>query len=166
MHAKFRLDPSNRLATVHKRYRQTGQTDIQWTDSIGRTVLQAVVQKLSSSHFQCFLSRKVNPVLPSPPLFFLFSPFAFPSPFFSSFPFYYVSFHSTPFSFSSFPCSPSFPLFSSLSIFFFYIPFFILSFPASFSSPPFYSLSSLFLTPFLPFPFPPPIRMYQTSPYF
>jgi len=29
LHAKFHLDPSNRLATVHERYRQTGQTDRQ-----------------------------------------------------------------------------------------------------------------------------------------
>jgi len=51
--AKFRLDPSNRLATVHERHRQdrqdrTGQdrqTDRQRTDSIGRTVLQTVAQK-------------------------------------------------------------------------------------------------------------------------
>ena len=27
LHAKFHLDPSNRLATMHERYRQTGQTD-------------------------------------------------------------------------------------------------------------------------------------------
>jgi len=47
LHAKFRLDPSNRLATVHERHRQTdrqtdrtGQTARQRTDSIGRTVLQ------------------------------------------------------------------------------------------------------------------------------
>jgi len=45
LHAKFNLDPSNRLATVHERHRltdRTGQTDRQdrqWTDSIGRTVL-------------------------------------------------------------------------------------------------------------------------------
>jgi len=25
LHAKFRLDPSNRLATIHQRHRQTGQ---------------------------------------------------------------------------------------------------------------------------------------------
>jgi len=31
-HAKFHLDPSNRLATVHERYRQTGQR----SDSIGQ----------------------------------------------------------------------------------------------------------------------------------
>ena len=42
LNAKFRLDPSNRLATVHERYRQT---DRQLTDSIGRTVLQMVAQK-------------------------------------------------------------------------------------------------------------------------
>jgi len=27
LHAKFHLDPSNRLATVHQRHRQTGQTE-------------------------------------------------------------------------------------------------------------------------------------------
>ena len=43
-HAKFHLDPSNRLATIHQRHRQTGQTG-QRTDSIGRTVLQTVAQK-------------------------------------------------------------------------------------------------------------------------
>ena len=42
LHAKFHLDPSNRLATVHQRYRQTGQR----SDTIGRTVLQTVAQKL------------------------------------------------------------------------------------------------------------------------
>jgi len=45
------LDPSNRLATVHERCRQTDrqtgrQTDRQVSDSIGRTVLQTVAQKL------------------------------------------------------------------------------------------------------------------------
>ena len=52
LHAKFHLDPSNRLATIHKRYRQTdtdrtGQTgqDRQWRDSIGQTVLQTVAPK-------------------------------------------------------------------------------------------------------------------------
>jgi len=41
LHAKFHLDPSNRLATIHQRYRQTdrtGQTR-QLSDSTGRTVL-------------------------------------------------------------------------------------------------------------------------------
>jgi len=48
LHAKFHLDPSNRLATVHERYRQTGRQTGQTgqrTDSIGRTVLQTVAQK-------------------------------------------------------------------------------------------------------------------------
>ena len=49
LHAKFHLDPSNRLATVDQRYTQdrTGQdmTDRQRTDSIGRTVLQTVAPK-------------------------------------------------------------------------------------------------------------------------
>ena len=35
LHAKFRVDPSNRLATVHERHRQ----DRQRTDSIGRTIM-------------------------------------------------------------------------------------------------------------------------------
>ena len=45
LHAKFHLDPSNRLTRVHERHRQdrTGQR----TDSIGRTVLQTVAQKFS-----------------------------------------------------------------------------------------------------------------------
>jgi len=47
LHTKFRLGPSNRLATVHERYRETGQTgqaDRQRSDSIWRTVLQTVAQ--------------------------------------------------------------------------------------------------------------------------
>ena len=47
LHAKFHLDPSNRLATIHQRYRQD-RTDRQQSDSIGRTVLQTVAQKLTS----------------------------------------------------------------------------------------------------------------------
>jgi len=49
--AKFHLDPSNRLATVHQCYRQERQTEQtdrqtgQWSGSIGRTVLQMVAQK-------------------------------------------------------------------------------------------------------------------------
>jgi len=38
LRAKFHLDPSNRLATVHQCYRHTGQTDRQRSGSIGRTV--------------------------------------------------------------------------------------------------------------------------------
>jgi len=44
--AKFHLDPSNRLATVHERHRQD-RTDKQRTDSIGRTVLETVAKKTS-----------------------------------------------------------------------------------------------------------------------
>jgi len=46
LRAKFHLDLSNRLATVHDRYRQTDRQIGQRTDSIGRTVLQTVAQKL------------------------------------------------------------------------------------------------------------------------
>jgi len=42
LHAKFHLDPSSRLATVHQRYRQ----DRQLSDSVGWTILQMVAQKL------------------------------------------------------------------------------------------------------------------------
>jgi len=45
LRAKFHLDPSNRLATIHQLHRQTDRT-AQRTDSIGRTVLQTVAQKL------------------------------------------------------------------------------------------------------------------------
>ena len=48
LHAKFHLHPTNRLATVHERYRQTDRQDRQRgqrIDSIGRTVLQMVAQK-------------------------------------------------------------------------------------------------------------------------
>jgi len=50
LRAKFHVDPSNRLATIHQRYRQdrTGQTVRQTgqrSDSIGQTVLQTVAQK-------------------------------------------------------------------------------------------------------------------------
>ena len=47
LRAKFHLDPSNRLATVHQCYRQTGQTGQtgQRSDGKGRTVLQTVAQQ-------------------------------------------------------------------------------------------------------------------------
>jgi len=47
LHAKFHLDASNHLATIHQRYRQTDRTgqDRQRSDSIWRTVLQTVAQK-------------------------------------------------------------------------------------------------------------------------
>ena len=44
LRAKFHLDPSNRLATIHQRHRQD-RTDRQRSNSIGRTVLQTVAQK-------------------------------------------------------------------------------------------------------------------------
>jgi len=42
LYVKFHFDTFNRLAAVHERYRQTGER----YDSIGRTVLQMVAQKL------------------------------------------------------------------------------------------------------------------------
>ena len=67
LRAKFHLDPSNRLVTVRQRYRQidirqTGQR----SDSIGRTVLQTVAQKviliccfiIYVCHFQTLLEIK------------------------------------------------------------------------------------------------------------
>jgi len=62
-HAKFHLDLSNRLATIHKHRRQ----DRQRSDSIGRTVLQTVAQKVSKLYSQtlayvlcCKCSIKTN----------------------------------------------------------------------------------------------------------
>jgi len=57
LHAKFHLDPSSRLVTVHERHRQTdrtGQTgpDRQRTDGIGRTVLQTVLQTVAQKRLQ------------------------------------------------------------------------------------------------------------------
>ena len=47
LHAKFYLEASNRLATIHRRYRQAGQTDRQTdrqpSDSIGRTCYDKTV---------------------------------------------------------------------------------------------------------------------------
>jgi len=43
--AKFHLDLSNRFATVHERHRQRGH-DRQRSDSIVRTVLRTVAQKV------------------------------------------------------------------------------------------------------------------------
>jgi len=55
LQAKFHLDPSNRLATIHQHYRQT---DRQWSDSTGRTVLQTVAQKSKNRH----ISATVIPI--------------------------------------------------------------------------------------------------------
>jgi len=67
LHAKFHLDPSNRLATVHERHRHTErqtdrQTDRQRTDSIGRTVLQTVAQK---NHLHSFVAETAEAGLES-----------------------------------------------------------------------------------------------------
>jgi len=60
--AKFHFDPSNRLATVHQRHRQTGQTDRQRSDSIGRTVLQTVRPKPAERiEMQCGMLSPVGP---------------------------------------------------------------------------------------------------------
>ena len=47
LRAKFHLDRSIRLATIHQRYRQdrSHRTDRQRSDGMGRTVLQTVVPK-------------------------------------------------------------------------------------------------------------------------
>ena len=47
LHAKFQLDPSNRLATIDQCHRQTDRTDRkgQLSDSIERAVLQTVTQE-------------------------------------------------------------------------------------------------------------------------
>jgi len=52
LNAKFHLDPSNRLATVHKRHRKTDRHDRQRSDSnsIGRTVLLTVAQKVDEEN--------------------------------------------------------------------------------------------------------------------
>ena len=70
----FHLDLSNRLATVHERYRQDRQTDRQTdrqrTDSIGRTVLQTVAHQRFALYYNNTLiiitSTDVD-ALPRPP---------------------------------------------------------------------------------------------------
>ena len=53
-HAKFHLDPSNRLVTVHERHRPTGQTDN------GPIALQTVAQQIEQ-HLLIFV-RIYTPV--------------------------------------------------------------------------------------------------------
>jgi len=56
LHAKYHLDPSNHLATIHRRHRQTDKqdrTDRQWSDGIGRTILQTVAQLTMNVHVRC-----------------------------------------------------------------------------------------------------------------
>jgi len=45
LHTKWHSNPSNRLATIRQRHKQDRQTDRQWSDTKGRTVLQMVAQK-------------------------------------------------------------------------------------------------------------------------
>jgi len=45
LHAKFHLDPSNRLAAIRQRHRKTDRQTGQRSDGIGRTVLQRIAQK-------------------------------------------------------------------------------------------------------------------------
>jgi len=63
LHAKFHIDPSNRLAIVHERYRQS---DRQRTDSIGLIVLQAVDQKLDETK-KCLKLLKSHPAFTPQP---------------------------------------------------------------------------------------------------
>jgi len=65
MRVNFHLDPFNRLAIIHQRYRQDRQDrqdrtggGRQRSDSIGRTVLQTVAQK--SSLCSGFLTKKLS----------------------------------------------------------------------------------------------------------
>jgi len=63
LHAEFHLDPSNRLATVHECHRQNRQTDRQdrqRTDSIGRTVLQTVSQKVKEHNIIAIIKPYVK----------------------------------------------------------------------------------------------------------
>ena len=59
LHAKFHLDPSNRLETVHQCYRQD-RTDGQRSDSIGWTVLQTVAQKQKLKSKQKYFLQLIN----------------------------------------------------------------------------------------------------------
>ena len=66
LHANFRLDAFNRLATIRQRYRQDrqrGQTDRQRSDSIGRIVLQTVAQKRPRDRNHAHLRSDVHPLV-------------------------------------------------------------------------------------------------------
>jgi len=56
IHTKSHLDQCSHLATIHQRYRQTGQTDRQRSDSIGRTVLQ----RSPKNHFVVVSNRHLR----------------------------------------------------------------------------------------------------------
>ena len=59
LHAKFHLDPSNRLATVHQRLTQTERQTGQRSDSTGRVVLQTVAQKRFTLCYQTVVCLSV-----------------------------------------------------------------------------------------------------------
>ena len=61
VHAKFHLDPSNHLATIHQRYRQTGQRDRQRSNSTEQTILQMVAQKSSGPLKNPLWTCKIHP---------------------------------------------------------------------------------------------------------
>jgi len=71
LHAKFHLDPSKRLATIHQRYRQiyrhTDRQDRQRSDSIRRTILQMVAQKLRALGYIPVTESLGKPLLCSAP---------------------------------------------------------------------------------------------------
>jgi len=64
LHAKLHLDPSNCLATIHQRYKQTGQTgqDRQRSHSIRRTVLQKIFKSFLQPVFECLACRTFHHV--------------------------------------------------------------------------------------------------------
>jgi len=66
---KWHLDPSNRLAAIHQRYRQdrtrqTGQTDRQRFDSIGRTVKNLSLKFNDQSFYKSLTDRLLYMILP------------------------------------------------------------------------------------------------------
>jgi len=79
-HAKFRLDPPNRLAIVtnvtERQTDRTGQTYRTTADSIGQTVLQAVAQKQTKQenvqYYRHADSRRLPAPIPDPNLWKLF----------------------------------------------------------------------------------------------
>ena len=62
LRAKFLLDPSNRLAAVNQRYRQTGhtgQTDRKRSDSTGRSVFTN--GRPINNHINQEIANKITP---------------------------------------------------------------------------------------------------------
>jgi len=66
---KWHLDPSNRLTIIHQRHRHDRQTDIQRSDSIGRTVFsRQFVKRFPCKTVPCMLSDRCLSVCPVCPL--------------------------------------------------------------------------------------------------